>query len=130
MKGRGRPGTSCSMIRSELVARIADLNPHLYARDVEGVVDTILGRIADALEASDRVELRDFGSFAVKHREARLGRNPRTGATVNVPAKADVQFRPGKAMRVRLNPAAEQLDTVETVRPSRSAAHRASRTAG
>lgn len=91
------------MIRSELVDRLADQNPHLYARDVEAVVNTILGRIKEALEAGDRVELRDFGAFSVKRREARLGHNPRTGAVIDVPAKAALQFRPGKALRERLN---------------------------
>ena len=59
------------MIRSELVERVATQNPHLYARDVEAVVSAILGRVAEALVAGDRVELRDFGSFTVKRREAR-----------------------------------------------------------
>lgn len=91
------------MIRSELVDRVAAQNPHLYARDIEAVVSTILGRMAEALADGDRVELRDFGSFSVKTREAYTGRNPRTGALVDVPAKADVRFKPGKGMHTRLN---------------------------
>ncbi|MCJ2136044.1 integration host factor subunit beta [Methylobacterium sp. J-026] len=91
------------MIRSELVARIAEQNPHLYAKDVEAVVDAILNRIADALADGDRVELRDFGTFAVKELGARTGRNPRTGQSVAVAAKRNVHFKAGKAMRGRLN---------------------------
>ena len=90
------------MIRSELVARIAELNPHLYARDVEAAVDAILTRITTALAAGDRIELRDFGSFAVTRRKPREGRNPRTGAKVDVPVKAAVRFCPGKAMKKRV----------------------------
>ena len=91
------------MVRSELVARIAAQNPHLYAREVEAVVSAILDRIALALADSDRVELRDFGTFCVRDREGRAARNPRTGETLAVGAKAHVYFRPGKGMRTRLN---------------------------
>ena len=91
------------MIRSELVARIAAQNPHLFARDVEAVVDTILKRVAEALADGDRVELRDFGTFSIRDREPRISRNPRTGSTVTVPARAHVYFKPGKGMRARLN---------------------------
>lgn len=99
----------CPMIRSELVLHIAAQNPHLYQRDVEAVVAIILDRITEALAAGDRVELRDFGSFAIKQREARQGRNPRTGAKVDVPARADVRFRPGKGIQAALNPTAGPL---------------------
>ena len=80
------------MIRSELVIRIAEQNRHLNARDVERVVDTVLDRIAGALADGDRVELRDFGTFAAKELGARTGRNPRTGEVVSVRAKRTVQF--------------------------------------
>ncbi|KMO36503.1 HU family DNA-binding protein, partial [Methylobacterium aquaticum] len=72
------------MIKSELVLKIAEQNPHLYQRDVENIVNAILDTIADALARGDRVELRGFGAFSVKRREARRGRNPRTGAAVAV----------------------------------------------
>lgn len=91
------------MIRSELILRIAEQNPHLYAKDVEAVVDTILRRIAEALADGDRVELRDFGAFCVRDRDGRRARNPQTGEEVIVPAKTHVHFKPGKAMRARLN---------------------------
>ena len=91
------------MIKSELVLKIAEQNPHLYQRDVENIVNAILDTIADALTRGDRVELRGFGAFAVKRRDARTGRNPRTGETVSVSEKVIPVFKTGKEMRQRLN---------------------------
>ncbi|MGH6841242.1 MAG: integration host factor subunit beta [Methylocella sp.] len=93
------------MIKSELVQRIAARNPHLYLRDVEKIVNAILDEITSALSRGDRVELRGFGAFSVKHRDARIGRNPRTGAHVPVDEKAVPFFKTGKEMRERLNQA-------------------------
>src|SRR3954469_18826272 len=98
------------MIKSELVARLAAQNPHLYERDCEAVVNAILGRIEDALAAGDRVEIRGFGAFTVKTTRARQGRNPRTGEHVAVAEKKAVAFRPGKAMREVLNQPGENLE--------------------
>jgi integration host factor subunit beta len=91
------------MIKSELVQRIAQANPHLYQRHVEMIVNTILDEITAALARGDRVELRGFGAFSVKHRPARTGRNPRTGAKVAVDQKNVPFFKTGKEMRERLN---------------------------
>lgn len=91
------------MIKSELVAKIATMNPHLYQRDVENIVNAILDEIVDALSRGDRVELRGFGAFSVKSRPARVGRNPRTGEHVPVDGKVVPFFKTGKEMRVRLN---------------------------
>ena len=91
------------MIKSELVQRIAGQNPHLYQRDVENIVNAILGEIVSALARGDRVELRGFGAFSVKSRRARAGRNPRTGAHVAVDEKSVPFFKTGKEMRERLN---------------------------
>lgn len=91
------------MIKSELVQKIADANPHLYQRDVENIVNAILEQIVSALARGDRVELRGFGAFSVKKREARTGRNPRTGKQVEVGEKAVPYFKTGKEMRERLN---------------------------
>jgi integration host factor subunit beta len=91
------------MIKSELLQRVAEQNPHLYHRDVEKIVDAILGEIIAALTRGDRVELRGFGTFSVKHRSARIGRNPRNGVTVSVEKKAVPYFKTGKEMRQRLN---------------------------
>jgi integration host factor subunit beta len=86
------------------VHRISDQNPQLYGRDVENVVNTILDEITAALARADRVELRGFGVFAIKHRQARRGRNPRSGATVSVLEKAILFFKTGGPMHERLNP--------------------------
>ena len=94
------------MIKSELVLKIAERNPHLYQRDVENIVNAILDTIADALARGDRVELRGFGAFSVKRRDARTARNPRTGETVSVSEKVIPVFKTRKEMRVRLNQAA------------------------
>ena len=91
------------MIRSELVQKIADANPHLGQREAERVVSTILDSITDRLAEGGRVELRGFGAFSVRSRPARAGRNPRTGETVEVPAKAVPFFKSGKELRERLN---------------------------
>jgi integration host factor subunit beta len=91
------------MIKSELVQRIAEHNPHLYQRDVENIVNAILDEIVAALARGDRVELRGFGAFSVKHRPARAGRNPRTGATIKIKAAKVPKFRPGKALKDAVN---------------------------
>ena len=92
------------MIKSELVQRIAEHNPHLYQRDVENIVNAILDEIVAALARGDRVELRGFGAFSVKRRDARVGRNPRTGDSVQVAEKQIPFFKTGKQLRDRLNP--------------------------
>jgi integration host factor subunit beta len=89
--------------KSELIQRLADRNPHLYVRDVERIVNTIFDEITDALTAGDRVELRGFGAFSARQREARVGRNPRTGESVTVNAKQMPFFKCGKELRERLN---------------------------
>ena len=91
------------MIRSELIQKIAEDNTHLYQRDVERIVNTIFDEITEALARGERVELRGFGAFSVKHRDARIGRNPRTGKAVEVEAKAVPFFKTGKLLRERLN---------------------------
>jgi integration host factor subunit beta len=91
------------MIKSELIARLAEANPHLYQRDIERIVSTIFDKVAGALSKSDRVELRGFGSFSVKRRPARIGRNPRTGEAVSVAEKHLPFFKTGKELRERLN---------------------------
>jgi integration host factor subunit beta len=91
------------MTKSELIARLAARNPHLFQRDVERIVSTIFDEITRALARGDRVELRGFGAFSVKEREARTGRNPRTGEAVPVAEKAVPFFKTGKQLRERLN---------------------------
>ncbi len=91
------------MIKSELVERLARAFPHLYQRDIERAVNRVFAEITEALARGDRVELRGFGAFTVKHRDARVGRNPRTGEPVQVEAKVVPFFRTGKELRERLN---------------------------
>ena len=91
------------MIKSQLIQKLADENPHLYQRDVERIVSAVFEEITDALARGDRVELRGFGAFSVKHREARVGRNPRTGESVEVPQKRVPFFKTGKDLRDRMN---------------------------
>ncbi|MHA6325550.1 integration host factor subunit beta [Roseivivax sp. CAU 1753] len=91
------------MIRSELIQKIADDNPHLYQRDVERIVNTVFDEITGAMAQGDRVELRGFGAFSVKKRDARTGRNPRTGEAVEVEEKHVPFFKTGKLLRDRLN---------------------------
>ena len=91
------------MIKSELVQKLAEENPHLFQRDLENIVNAILEEISSALARGDRVELRGFGAFSVKNRAARVGRNPRTGEQVEVGEKYVPQFKAGKEIRERLN---------------------------
>jgi len=91
------------MTRSELIARITQLNPHLYQTDAERIVDTVFEEITAALAAQKRVELRGFGVFSVRRRNARAGRNPRTGEKVSVAAKSVPFFKAGKKLKDRLN---------------------------
>jgi len=91
------------MIRSELIQKISDENPHLYQRDVERIVNTVFDEVTGAMSRGDRVELRGFGAFSVKQRDARIGRNPRTGETVEVEEKHVPFFKTGKLLRDRLN---------------------------
>ena len=91
------------MIKSELIARLAEQNPHLYQRDVERIVMTVFDEITGALQRGNRVELRGFGAFSVKRRPGRIGRNPRTGDSVGVAEKLVPFFKTGKDLRERLN---------------------------
>ncbi|TKD50010.1 integration host factor subunit beta [Sphingomonas baiyangensis] len=91
------------MIRSELVQLLVRDNPDLSVRDVERIVNVFFDEIVKRLSADGRVELRGFGAFSTRPRDARVGRNPRTGETVEVEAKRVPYFKPGKEMRIRLN---------------------------
>ena len=93
------------MVKSELILRLAELNPHLYQRDIERIVSTVFEEISGALAQGQRVELRGFGAFSVKRRAARVARNPRTGVSVQVADKHVPFFKSGKELRERLNSA-------------------------
>lgn len=91
------------MLRSELVQKLQEELAPMRAADVEQAVDAVLDEIAGALAQGGRVELRGFGAFSVRKREARTGRNPRTGAAVKVAAKRVPFFKPGKELRLKVN---------------------------
>ena len=91
------------MTKSELIDRLAMRQTHLMHKDVELAVKQVLDDVSQALALRDRVEIRGFGSFSLHHRPARMGRNPKTGDAVNIPAKFVPHFKPGKEMRERVN---------------------------
>jgi integration host factor subunit beta len=106
MTGQARStaaGEKDAMIRSELLQALAADNPDLRPEEVEQVVDVFFDEIAARLAEGGRVELRGFGTFSTRLRNARTGRNPRTGDPVEVPSKRVPYFKPGKEMRERLN---------------------------
>jgi len=92
-----------SLIKSQLIQKITEANPHLFVRDVERIVNTIFNEISNSLASGKRVELRGFGAFSVQHRKERIGRNPRTGESVNVEEKYIPRFKTGKDLRLKLN---------------------------
>jgi integration host factor subunit beta len=91
------------MLKSDLVWRIHRQNPHLLLRDAEKIVDALFDEITAALASGKRIELRGFGTFSVKVYEARTGRNPQTGAQVQIPRRSHPHFKTGKEMKERLN---------------------------
>ncbi len=91
------------MTKSELIQLLSDKNPQLHSSDIEKLVSTVFDEITTALVRGDRVELRGFGAFSVREREARTGRNPRTGEQVEVPSKRTPFFKVGKDLRERIN---------------------------
>jgi integration host factor subunit beta len=110
------------MTKSELIADLAAANPHLTSRDVELIVGTIFDEITAALARGARVELRGFGAFTVKHRDARTGRNPRTGEAVPVDEKAVPFFKAGKDLRERVNRGPVKPGSRSAARPERASA--------
>ena len=90
------------MTRSDLIARLAELHPQLLAKDAELAVKVILDALSSTLSRGGRAEIRGFGSFGLNHRPSRLGRNPKTGDKVKVPAKYVPHFKAGKDLRERV----------------------------
>jgi integration host factor subunit beta len=91
------------MTKSELIQRLNQKYPHLYQRDIEVLVNTILGEISEALAREDRVELRGFGAFSIRKRDPRAARNPKNGEVVNIGERSAIYFRAGKELRDRIN---------------------------
>lgn len=92
-----------AMTKAELVEEVAGMT-QLTKKHAEIIVNTVFGSIVDSLRDGSKIELRGFGSFRVRSRGARIGRNPKTGAKVEVPAKRIPYFKPGKELREMLNP--------------------------
>jgi integration host factor subunit beta len=97
-----------AVVKSELVHALKEKLPELQVRDVELSLSCILEQMADALSQGERIEIRGFGSFDCRHRPPRIARNPKTGETVNLPAKVAVHFKPGREMRARVDAAHNQ----------------------
>jgi len=97
------------MTRSDLVEELAARFSQLTQRDAELAVKTILDATADALVRGQRIEIRGFGSFSINHRPARMGRNPRSGAAVQIPPKRVPHFKPGKALREAVDHSADKV---------------------
>lgn len=91
------------MTKSELIQRLNEKYPHLYHRDIETLVGTILSEISEALAREDRVELRGFGAFSIRNRDPRVARNPKNGEKVTVGERKAIYFRTGKELRERIN---------------------------
>ena len=91
------------MNKSDLISKITNSNPELYQKDANKIVNTFFSTLSLALAKSERIELRGFGVFDVKKREARIARNPKNGDMVAVPSKDVPFFRMGKVMKDRIN---------------------------
>ncbi len=91
------------MTKSELILKITRKNSFLYQKDIHKIIDTLFDSVTRALDNDDRVELRGFGTFTTKHRNARIGRNPKTGDPVAIPQKKMPFFKMGKSMKERIN---------------------------
>ena len=92
-----------TLIKSQLIQKITDANPHLFSKDVERIINTLFSEITKSLAQGRRVELRGFGAFSVSYRRERIGRNPRSGEAVKVSAKAIPRFKTGKELKLKLN---------------------------
>jgi integration host factor subunit beta len=103
-----------TVVKSKLVHALSEKLPELQVRDVELALNCVLNQMVDALILGERIEIRGFGAFAMRHRPPRLARNPRIGEAVNLPAKVAVHFKPGKEMRDRVDAARDQCGITES----------------
>ncbi|MCC1495728.1 integration host factor subunit beta [Alcanivorax sp. 1008] len=104
-----------ALTKSELIERISARQAQLSPRDVELAVKTMIEEMANALAEGGRIEIRGFGSFSLHFRAPRVGRNPKTGASVELQGKYVPHFKPGKELRERVNQAMEESQTTDTV---------------
>jgi integration host factor subunit beta len=101
------------VVKSELIRALNEKLPELQVRDVELALNCMLGQMADALVQGERIEIRGFGSFDLHHRSPCIGRNPKTGESLSLPARVTTHFKPGKEMRDRVNAARDQCGITE-----------------
>ena len=101
------------MVKSELVRALNEKSSGLQERDVELALNCIIGQMANALAQGERIEIRGFGSFNLRHRPPRIARNPKSGESVNLPAKVAIHFKPGQEMRGRVDAARDQCGITE-----------------
>ena len=101
------------MVKSELVQVLKEKLPELQQRDVELAVNCILTQMADAIAKGERIEIRGFGGFDLHHRGPRIGRNPKTGESLSLPAKVKVHFKPDKEMKDRVDAARDQCGIMD-----------------
>ena len=99
------------MTKSDLIARLAARYPQLVAKDADFAVKTILDAMGEALVKGHRIEIRGFGSFSINRRPPRMGRNPRSGESVQIPEKRVPHFKPGKALREAVDKRTQELET-------------------
>ena len=103
------------MTKSELIAAIANKQPHLPQKDVELAINNILDVLTTTIADGGRIEIRGFGGFSTVHRDARMGRNPKTGETVSVPRRRTLHFKPGMNLRDKVNASAMQNKVIKDV---------------
>lgn len=97
------------MTKSGLIERVAELTSHISKKDTEVVVNTIFDSMTEALRRGERIEIRGFGSFQVKQRDAREGRNPKTGEEVHIPAKRAPFFKVGKELKELVDATGDEI---------------------
>ena len=101
------------MTKSELIEALARQQPHLALKDVELAVKCIIEQMSQSLAVNERIEIRGFGSFSLHERDARMGRNPKTGESVSLPKKFVPHFKPGKELRDRVDESREHFNIVD-----------------
>ena len=101
------------MVKTELVRALNEKLPDSRLDDVVSAVNCLLKHMADALVGGERIEVRGFGSFDLRHRPSRIGRNPKSGESLSLPAKVRVHFKPGKEMRDRVDASLDQCDITD-----------------
>jgi integration host factor subunit beta len=91
------------VLKPDITKRLMMEFPHLHRGEIERAIDAIFGQMGLAMQQRSRIEIRGFGTFEIRERQARISRNPRTGTSVNVPAKGNIRFRPSRQLLKRIN---------------------------